>query len=92
MRGTRCDRVPLRREGLYSSHLGNWRKSPAQGQLGGLQGQRRGCEPGAGAGAGEEVERLRRERARLGQAEAIIEVQGKLSQLLEATPEKDEGR
>jgi transposase len=83
----------LRREGLYSSHLGKWRKARAQGQLDGLQARRRRRESGADASLREEVKRLRREKARLevrlAQAEAIIEVQKKLSQLLGLTPLED---
>jgi transposase len=86
----------LRREGLYSSHLGNWRKSRAQGQLDGLQPRGRGREADATGGLREEVERLRREKdrlaARLAQAEAIIEVQKKLSQLLGVTLKEDGAR
>jgi transposase-like protein len=80
----------LRREGLYSSHLSKWRKQRAQGQLEGLSSKRRGRkrqDPAAG-----EMARLRREnerlRARLEQAEMIIDVQKKLSQLLGLMPDE----
>lgn len=71
----------LRREGLYSSPLRKWRQQREQGAL---DARKRGPSPAAPAA--KEVERLRREngqlRQRLEQAEAIIEVQKKLSHLL----------
>jgi transposase len=86
----------LRREGLYTSHLSKWRKARACGQLAGLKPKKRGREGTADADLRDEVERLRRDKdrleARLAQAETIIEVQKKLSQLLGVTPEEDEGR
>jgi transposase len=70
----------LRREGLYSSHLDKWRKQRAQGQLG-PQKRGRKADPQAA-----EIARLQQEVARLQerlqQAETIIEVQKKLSELL----------
>ena len=70
----------LRREGLYSSHLSRWRQLRSQEQLG--QGQRgRKANPQAA-----EVAKLQREnerlKARLEQAELVIDVQKKLSRLL----------
>ena len=74
----------LRREGLYSSHLSKWRRQRAAGQLQALSGQKRGRKAQE-VGAAELV-RLEREnerlRARLEQAELIIDVQKKLSRLL----------
>jgi len=35
----------LRREGLYSSHLANWRKARRDGALRGLTSKRRGAKP-----------------------------------------------
>ncbi len=74
----------LRREGLYSSHLSRWRKEREQGQLEGLAGRKQGRKSKSDlekemAGMRQENERL---RARLEQAETIIEVQKKLSGLL----------
>jgi transposase len=74
----------LRREGLYSSHLSKWRQQRAQGQLQALSAHKRGRRH---QGAHEkEMAELQREnerlRVRLQQAEMIIEVQKKLSQLL----------
>jgi transposase-like protein len=73
----------LRREGLYSSHLSKWRQQRADGQLQALSPHKRGRKaPEVGV---EELARLRREnerlRARLEQAEMIIDVQRKLCRL-----------
>jgi transposase-like protein len=74
----------LRREGLYSSHLSNWRRQRAEGQLRALAERKRGRK--AQEQQAHELEELRREKKqlkmRLQQAELIIEVQKKLSQLL----------
>lgn len=70
----------LRREGLYSSHLSNWRRQIAAGTLG---QQRRGrpAEPLAAENAQlrEENDRLRRE---LEKTQLIVEAQKKLAQVL----------
>jgi len=74
----------LRREGLYSSHLSKWRQQRAEGQLQALSPHQRGRK--AQEVGLEELGRLQREnerlRARLEQAELIIDVQKKLSRLL----------
>jgi transposase len=87
----------LRREGLYSSHLSKWRQQRAEGQLQALSPHKRGRKA-AEVGV-EELARLQREnerlRARLEQAELIIDVQKKLSRLLGLpveSPETDETR
>lgn len=73
----------LRREGLYSSHLTEWRRQRTNGELGGLTSQKRGPKAEEAA---VELTRLQTEnerlRERLRQAELIIEVQKKVSQLL----------
>jgi transposase len=73
----------LRREGLYGSHLEKWRRQRERGALGGLGAQKRGPKVGRQAS---EIVRLQREKEelqrRLEQAETIIEVQKKLSELL----------
>jgi transposase len=69
----------LRREGLYSSHLSTWRQQRAQA----LAAQRRGRKPWPHAQRLATLERdNERLRAQLAQAQAIIEVQKKLSALL----------
>lgn len=73
----------LRREGLYSSHLTNWRRELREGALAGLKPKKRGpkSDPLAveNAQLRHEIARL---QARLERAETIIDVQKKLSQLL----------
>ena len=76
----------MRREGLYSSHLGNWRRQREQGQLTGLNPKKRGRKPAPRNPLTAENERLRREterlQKRLRQAETIIEAQKKLCEIL----------
>jgi len=73
----------LRREGLYSSHLTNWRHQRERGELDGLAPQKRGPKPEPQAmelaRLGRENERL---RERLRQVELIIDVQKKVAQML----------
>ena len=83
----------LRREGLYSSHLCEWRRMRERWQLESLSPQKRGRKPQDGTKG--ELVKLRREnerlRAQLEQAEIIIDVQKKVSQLFGLTPpDKDE--
>ena len=67
----------LRREGLYASHLSNWRKMRERWQLEALSPQKRGRKPQNPTTA--ELAKLRREnerlRTQLEQAEIIIDVQ-----------------
>jgi transposase len=81
----------LRREGIYSSYLSRWRRARDRGQLMALDPQQRGPKPATDAVLSREVTRLQREneklKARLDQAETIIEVQKKLSTLLGLNPE-----
>jgi transposase len=76
----------LRREGLYSSHLSTWRQQRDKGTLAGLTPKRRGRKANPDAALIAENERLKRETQRLAaklrQAETIIEVQKKLSEIL----------
>ena len=88
----------LRREGLYSSHLTTWRRQREIGMLSGLSPKRRGRKASARNPLQPEVDRLRKEtdrlQKRLKQAELIIEVQKKISQMLGIpleTSEKGEG-
>lgn len=75
----------LRREGLYSSHLTDWRRARREGALQSLAKQRgpkgRRRDPVA-----RENEKLRKENARLQrrleQAEKILEIQKKASEIL----------
>jgi transposase len=78
----------LRREGLYSSHLVEWRRLRDAGELAGLTPKKRGRKSSKNALA-EENERLRRRvaklEAELQKAETIIDVQKKLAALLGET-------
>lgn len=77
----------LRREGLYSSNLTTWRRQRERGEL---EGAKRGRKPVSDEA--KELKRLERENERLKQkleqAELVIEVQKKLSQLLGLTETK----
>ena len=79
----------LRREGLYSSHLSKWRQQREEGALAGLTPKKRGRKPQPVDPQARRVAELERENARLQrkleQAETIIEVQKKLSRLLESS-------
>jgi transposase-like protein len=74
----------LRREGLYSSLVTDWRRQHREGALAVTPGR---SEGGRGGPSRTELARLRAENERLkkklAKAEAIIEVQGKVHALLE---------
>ena len=77
----------LRREGLYSSLLVDWRRLRDAGQLSGEPVRRRGPRPAPQAA---ELKRQQQESARLqrqlARAEAIIEAQKKIAELLGTEP------
>jgi len=85
----------LRREGLYSSLLTTWRRQRDEGMLAGLSPKRRGRKAKRKDAVVQENERLRRENEwlthRLKQAETIIEVQKKVSEMLEIVPPNENG-
>jgi transposase-like protein len=76
----------LRREGLYSSQLSTWRNQRQQGQLQALSDNKRGRKATIPHPVQQELEQLRRENQRLRhtlqQAELIIDIQKKASQLM----------
>lgn len=81
----------LRKEGLYKSHLRDWRRQYREGGVEALKGK-----PGPRPKRDPidlENERLRRENEklteRLTRAELIIEVQKKVARMLEELPKKD---
>jgi len=82
----------LRREGLYSSHLTEWRKQRDAGALKALS-KKRGRKT-KGTPEQHEIERLRSEVARLtlrlAQTEKIVEVQKKLAAMEQALREGQE--
>ncbi len=78
----------LRREGLYSSHITEWRKARDAGALAGLvaaRGRKRGDRQA------EQIARLQAEKQRLEQelakTRAVVDVQAKLHALLETLSE-----
>ncbi|CAM3915138.1 Transposase [Corallococcus soli] len=85
----------LRREGLYSSLLSVWRRQREAGGLAALAPSKRGppakvAEPGARRIAELEKE-LARSQARLKRAEALLELQKKVSEILGVElPKQDE--
>ena len=78
----------LRREGLYSSHLVEWRRARDAGALGALAAQPRSPKRSAEQA---EIERLRRDKAKveaeLARTKAALEVVGKAHALLELLSE-----
>jgi transposase-like protein len=87
----------LRREGLYSSHLTIWRAAVREEGRKGLEPKKRGTKPKpaptkeAEARVLELERQLRRMTARAERAEALVEVQKKVSQLLGiALPKSDD--
>jgi transposase len=87
----------LRAEGLYASNLTTWRRQRTEGVLLALSPQKRGRKVSVQHPLQAEHESLRQENARLStrlqQAELIIEVQNKVSEILGLrlqTPEEGE--
>ena len=84
----------LRREGLYSSNLTAWRKQKEQGIFQGITPKKRGRktkEKNPLAQRVAELERVNRKlQSKLKKAEIIIDVQKKISQILEMTDEQYE--
>jgi transposase-like protein len=84
----------LRREGLYSSHLTEWRRQRESGELAGLAAKKRGPKSRKNALA-DELAKAQRELARVKQeldkANTVIDVQRKVAALLgETLPEPTE--
>ena len=75
----------LRREGLYSSNLTQWRKQRERGELEGLS-RKRGPLPKGKNSLADKVKVLERENARLKaraeRAEGLVEIQKKVSEIL----------
>ena len=97
-----CDRgelgALLRREGLYSSHLVEWRRARDAGELAGLTPRKRGPKAQAPDPSAQKLAEMERENARLraenAKLQIICDVQKKVSQLLGVTlptiPDDDE--
>ena len=87
----------LRREGLYSSHVSTWKQQRDQGQLQALSPKKRGRRSKKNDALATELAQVRREKAaieqKLKQAELIISIQKKASEMLGiplTNPEGDE--
>jgi transposase len=86
----------LRQEGLYSSTLSRWRRQRDTGALMALTPAKRGPSAGVPNPQTKELARLRRDNARLEkrlkQAEMIIAVQKKVSELLGMDEPEPDGK
>ncbi len=84
----------LRREGLYHSNIATWLRQREKGILDGLTPRKRGRKSKEANPLAKEVARLERENQRLEhklhQAETIIEVQKKISEIL-GIPQNNKG-
>lgn len=76
----------LRREGLYSSHLTNWRKARERGELAALAPKKRGRKAKRRDARDAQIAELEREngklRARLERAEVLLDLQKKVADIL----------
>jgi transposase len=85
----------LRREGLYSSHLAVWRAARDRGEIAGLAPKKRGPKAVPPDPRDRKIVELEREtrrlKSRLERAEALVDLQKKVSMILGiALPESDE--
>ena len=84
----------LRREGLYSSHLADWRKARRNGELAGLTPRPRGPKAKVVDARDRRLAELERENrrlsARLERAEGLIELQKQVAQILSEPLTDDE--
>jgi transposase-like protein len=78
----------LRREGLYSSHIRKWRLERVEGSL---EARRRGPKPNPAA---EEIKKLKAQLAKtekkLARANALIEIQKKIGEILKTSLESED--
>lgn len=85
----------LRREGLYHSNITTWLRQRDEGALHALSPRKRGRKPRQANPLAREVARLERENKilaeKLQQAETIIDVQKKISEIL-GIPQNNNGR
>lgn len=87
----------LRRRGLYSSHLTNWRQAEARGELREGSERKRGPVPKVYDPRDREIEELKRQNAKLSaraeRAEKLVELQKKVAELLgEPLPDERSGK
>jgi len=85
----------LRREGLYSSHLTEWRKARDRGDLAGSTKPRGPAPKPAPDARDRRIAELERENAKLGKrarrAEAMVALQKKVALLMETLVDDDSG-
>ena len=84
----------LRREGLYSSHLSVWRAARKRGEIAGLAPKKRGPKVAPPDPRDRKIVELEREarrwKARAERAEALVDLQKKVSAIMGiALPESD---
>lgn len=83
----------LRREGLYSSHIANWKRAREQGEIAALAPKKRGRKAREVDPRDQRIseleQQLAKERARRERAEALVDLQKKVAALL-AEPPQDE--
>lgn len=86
----------LRAEGLYSSHLMTWRRQREAGELQALTPKKRGRKPAPPDARDKRIAELERENRRLAaratKAEAIVDLQKKVSEILGITLPDPEGK
>jgi len=86
----------LRREGLYSSNITTWRRQRQEGALKGLTPKKRGRKKRESSFEAKRIAELERENQKLAQklkqAELIIDVQKKISKLIEHSQTPDDDR
>jgi len=79
----------LRKEGLYSSHFTSWRAAQKRGELAGLAPKKRGPKAVVKDARDRKIAELEREarkwKARAERAEALVDLQKKVSELLGIT-------
>lgn len=85
----------LRREGLYYSNINTWQRQKQKGALNGLTPQKRGRKKREVNPLAKRVAELERDNTKLTkklkQAETIIEVQKKISEILGISPPENDG-
>jgi len=83
----------LRREGLYSSHLSNWREARETGEPAALEPKKRGRKPKTSDPRDTRIAELERqlakETARRKRAEGLVELQKKAAAILSALAEDE---
>ena len=86
----------LRKKGLYSSHLTSWRAARERGGIAGLAPNKRGPKAAVKDARDRKIAELEREarkwKARAERAEALVDLQKKVSEILGITLSESEGQ